>query len=180
MTTPAALTPALAAWLATSSSEAAATLAIAATSSRRPISPTLIESCSTSSGREDPSYSQQKSGAQWGAPDHFNSTLQRFDQPVAARGARLRELRWKNSAWLATAETIAGWNGFEIRNAGSGRSPVRKRSGYAVMNTTGTSNTFNSSLTASRPDEPSASWMSARIRPGFLFLASATASAWVR
>jgi len=50
-------------------------------------------------------------------------------QPAAARGARLRELRWKNSAWLATAETIAGWNGFEIRNAGSGRSPVRKRSG---------------------------------------------------
>ena len=51
------------------------------------------------------------------------------DQEAAARGARLRELRWKNSAWLATAETIAGWNGFEIRNAGSGRSPVRKRSG---------------------------------------------------
>jgi hypothetical protein len=49
--------------------------------------------------------------------------------PVAVLGARLRELRWKNSAWLATAETIAGWNGFEIRNAGSGRSPVRKRSG---------------------------------------------------
>src|SRR5262245_53233484 len=47
----------------------------------------------------------------------------------AALGARLRELRWKNSAWLATADTIAGWNGFEIRNAGSGRSPVRKRSG---------------------------------------------------
>src|SRR5437899_4191610 len=52
-----------------------------------------------------------------------------IDQADAARGARLRELRWKNSAWLATAETIAGWNGFEIRNAGSGRSPVRKRSG---------------------------------------------------
>jgi hypothetical protein len=50
-------------------------------------------------------------------------------QDAAAFGARLRELRWKNSAWLATAETIAGWNGFEIRNAGSGRSPVRKRSG---------------------------------------------------
>jgi hypothetical protein len=48
---------------------------------------------------------------------------------AAALGMRLRELRWKNSAWLATAETIAGWNGFEIRNAGSGRSPVRKRSG---------------------------------------------------
>jgi hypothetical protein len=52
-----------------------------------------------------------------------------FDYDAAARGARLRELRWKNSAWLATAETIAGWNGFEIKNAGSGRSPVRKRSG---------------------------------------------------
>lgn len=49
--------------------------------------------------------------------------------PHATRGVLLRELRWKNSAWLATAETIAGWNGFEIRNAGSGRSPVRKRSG---------------------------------------------------
>src|SRR5207253_9036031 len=71
---------------------------------------------------------QKKSGAPWGAPDPL-STLQRLNQPVAARGARLRELRWKNSAWLATAETIAGWNGFEIRNAGSGRSPVRKRSG---------------------------------------------------
>jgi hypothetical protein len=52
-----------------------------------------------------------------------------LDQDAAARGVRLRELRWKNSAWLATAETIAGWNGLEIRNAGSGRSPVRKRSG---------------------------------------------------
>jgi hypothetical protein len=50
-------------------------------------------------------------------------------QDAAALGARFREFRWKNSAWLATAETIAGWNGFEIRNAGSGRSPVRKRSG---------------------------------------------------
>src|SRR5438132_2157506 len=48
---------------------------------------------------------------------------------AGALGVRLRELRWKNSAWLATADTIAGWNGFEIRNAGSGRSPVRKRSG---------------------------------------------------
>lgn len=47
----------------------------------------------------------------------------------ATLGALLRELRWKNKAWLATADTIAGWNGFDIRNAGSGRSPVRKRSG---------------------------------------------------
>src|ERR1700722_18197407 len=51
------------------------------------------------------------------------------NQEAAALGARLRELRWKNSAWLATAETIAGWNGLEIRNAGSGCSPVRKRAG---------------------------------------------------
>jgi hypothetical protein len=57
------------------------------------------------------------------------SIQSRSDQEAAALGARLRELRWKNSAWLATAETIAGWNGFEIRKAGSGRSPVRKRSG---------------------------------------------------
>ncbi len=49
-------------------------------------------------------------------------------QDAAARG-RLLELRWKNNAWLATADTMAGWNGFEIRKAGSGRSPVRKRSG---------------------------------------------------
>src|ERR1700709_745396 len=47
----------------------------------------------------------------------------------ATFGARFFELRWKNSAWLATAETIAGWNGFEIKNAGSGRSPARERSG---------------------------------------------------
>ncbi|OIQ68995.1 hypothetical protein GALL_494080 [mine drainage metagenome] len=48
------------------------------------------------------------------------------------------------------------------------------------MNTTGTSKVRNSSLTASRPEEPSANWISARMRPGFLFLASATASVWVR
>jgi hypothetical protein len=28
-------------------------------------------------------------------------------------------LRAKNSAWLAIAETIAGWNGLAMRNAGS-------------------------------------------------------------
>ena len=58
-----------------------------------------------------------------------SKTRVKMAQDAAALGARLRELRWKNSAWLATAETIAGWNGFEIRKAGSGRSPVRKRSG---------------------------------------------------
>src|SRR6202161_2676465 len=61
----------------------------------------------------------------------------RLVQKAAARGARLRELRWKNSAWLATADTIAGWNGFEIRNAGSGPSPGWQRLGYAVFDTTG-------------------------------------------
>ncbi len=60
---------------------------------------------------------------------HSREYFSRSRHPYATLGARLRELRWKNSAWLATAETIAGWNGFEIRNAGSGRSPVRKRSG---------------------------------------------------
>ena len=48
------------------------------------------------------------------------------------------------------------------------------------MNTTGTSNSRSSSLTASRPELPSASWMSARIRPGVFFLAISTASLWVR
>ena len=57
------------------------------------------------------------------------SSLRRDASDHATRGVRLRELRWKNSAWLATAETIAGWNGLEIKNAGSGRSPVKKRSG---------------------------------------------------
>jgi hypothetical protein len=71
---------------------------------------------------------QKKSGTRSSVPDFLLSDFS-FDQEAAARGARLREFRWKNSAWLATADTIAGWNGFEIRNAGSGRSPVRKRSG---------------------------------------------------
>jgi hypothetical protein len=70
---------------------------------------------------------RKKTGAPFSAPDQFTQPIS--DYADAARGARLRELRWKNSAWLATAETIAGWNGFEIKNAGSGRSPVRKRSG---------------------------------------------------
>src|SRR5271169_355956 len=87
-------------------------------------------------------------------------------------------LRPKNSAWLATAETTASWNGLAIRNAGSGRWPVRKRSGYAVMKMTGTSNEAKSSFTASRPELPSASWMSARIRPGRFCFASDTASLW--
>jgi hypothetical protein len=49
MTTPAAFAPAFATWPATSSREAAATFAIAAISSRRAISPTLIDSSLSSS-----------------------------------------------------------------------------------------------------------------------------------
>jgi hypothetical protein len=37
-------------------------------------------------------------------------------------------LRSKNNAWLKIADTIAGSYGFAIKNAGSGRSPVKKRS----------------------------------------------------
>jgi hypothetical protein len=75
-----------------------------------------------------PRQAEIKNGAPHGRAE-LVSMQRNLDQEAAARGALLRELRWKNSAWLATAETIAGWNGFEIRNAGSGRSPVRKRSG---------------------------------------------------
>jgi hypothetical protein len=59
----------------------------------------------------------QKTGALFQARRRNLTTTSPF-QEAAARGVRFRELRWKNSAWLATAETIAGWNGFEIRNAG--------------------------------------------------------------
>jgi hypothetical protein len=72
---------------------------------------------------------RKKNSAPLGARRFERKSKNDLDQEAAALGARLRELRWKNSAWLATAETMAGWNGFEIRNAGSGRSPVRKRSG---------------------------------------------------
>jgi len=47
---------------------------------------------------------------------------------AARRGVRCA-LRSKNRAWLITADTVAGWNGLAIRKAGSGRSPVRNRSG---------------------------------------------------
>jgi hypothetical protein len=46
------------------------------------------------------------------------------------RQAALRPARRsKNSAWLIAAFTASGWNGLVIRKAGSGRSPVRSRSG---------------------------------------------------
>jgi hypothetical protein len=62
-----------------------------------------------------------------GDPTRRRMTI-RENYAVACR-SRGRALRPKNSAWLATAETTASWNGLAIRNAGSGRCPVRKRSG---------------------------------------------------
>ena len=46
---------------------------------------------------------------------------------------------WKNSAWPIAAFTVSGWKGLVIRKVGSGRSPVSRRSGKAVMKITGTS-----------------------------------------
>jgi hypothetical protein len=37
--------------------------------------------------------------------------------------------RSKKSAWLMVARTVSAWKGFVMRNAGSGFSPVSKRSG---------------------------------------------------
>src|SRR2546428_11437164 len=42
---------------------------------------------------------------------------------AVTRRPRRFAVRSKNSAWLATAETVAGWNGLAIRNAGPGRPP---------------------------------------------------------
>ena len=58
----------------------------------------------------------------------FAVDVRNLGQATTRRSRRLA-LRSKNSAWLAIADTVEGWNGFAIRNAGSGRSPVRKRSG---------------------------------------------------
>jgi hypothetical protein len=104
--------------------EAAATMPIRGTSSM----PVEAEVGGRRRGRSRPAVTRtRKNGTQCSAR-RFRIGWQ-CAYADAAFGARLRELRWKNSAWLATADTIAGWNGFEIRNAGSGRSPVRKRSG---------------------------------------------------
>ena len=74
----------------------------------------------------------------------------------------------KNRAWAICAFTVERWNGLVIRKVGSGRSPVSSRSGKAVMKITGTENSARMSLTASMPELSSASWMSARTRPGRL------------
>src|SRR5690606_32279857 len=84
--------------------------------------------------------------------------------------AAAREPSSKNSAWLISAFTISGLNGLVTRKVGSGRSPVNSRSGKAVMKITGTGWVIRMSLTASMPEEPSASWMSARIILGPVLL----------
>ena len=63
--------------------------------------------------------------------DDFRSATPDAPRPRQAvtRRSRRFAVRSKNRAWLATADTVAGWNGLAIRKAGSGRSPVRKRSG---------------------------------------------------
>jgi CheY-like chemotaxis protein len=100
-------------------------------------------------------YSDQESGAgngsprqtdRYGASRRYRAGPDRDDVVVNRRRVRhlhaafdcrsivfqaaLRlALRSKNSAWLIAALTASGSNGFVRRNAGSGRSPVRKRSG---------------------------------------------------
>jgi hypothetical protein len=71
-----------------------------------------------------------------GKKNRPQAVLRAIDFPNSKRGQAITggrwprvALRWKNSAWLTTAETVAGWNGLAIRKAGSGRCPVRKRSG---------------------------------------------------
>ena len=63
-----------------------------------------------------------RAGATRGIAELFPATS--IDQ-AALRPAR----RSKNSAWLIAAFTASGWNGLVIRKAGSGRSPVSRRSG---------------------------------------------------
>ena len=81
---------------------------------------------------------------------------------------------------LIIAFTISGAKGLVMRKVGSGRLPVSRRSGNAVMKITGASKPASRSLTASMPELPSASWMSARMMPGRLLAASLTASLRVR
>ncbi|MNJ03996.1 hypothetical protein D3C73_1645580 [compost metagenome] len=56
------------------------------------------------------------------------------------------------------------------RKVGSGRSPVSSLSGNAVMKITGMALVFRISLTASMPELPSASWISASTMLGRVFL----------
>src|SRR3954447_18990996 len=74
-----------------------------------------------------------------------------FDQTAGTVAAS------KNNAWAIAAFTVDRWNGLVMRNVGSGRVPVRRRSGNAVMKITGTENSARMSLTASIPLESSAS-----------------------
>ena len=109
----------------------------------------------------------------------------RAQRPLPGRGSVTDSVRpacvalSKNRAWAIAAFTVERWNGLVIRKVGSGRSPVSSRSGKAVMKMTGTWNSLEMSLTASMPELSSASWMSARTRPGRRASACATASSRV-
>ena len=72
---------------------------------------------------------QRHSPADGAAGEPSETEILQPDQAITGGRCPRVALRWKNSAWLTTAETVAGWNGFAIRKAGSGRWPVRKRSG---------------------------------------------------
>src|SRR3546814_16615519 len=56
----------------------------------------------------------------------------RCGRPVACGSAAaqfMRALLSKNRAWLIADFTVPSWKGLVIRTVGSGRSPVRRRSG---------------------------------------------------
>src|SRR4029078_8850289 len=82
----------------------------------------------------------------------------------------------KNRGWLIAAFTVDRWSGLVIRKVGSGRVPVSRRSGNAVMKITGTENSARMSFTASMPELSSASWMSASTSVGGDWRAWETAS----
>ena len=65
------------------------------------------------------------------ATDASKSTTEIYKVAWRSLGlrSRWRALRPKNIAWLTTADTTATWKGFAIKKAGSGRCPVRNRSG---------------------------------------------------
>jgi len=84
--------------------------------------------------------------------------------------AATRVVSLKKRAWLISALTMSGLKGLVTRKVGSGRSPVSNLSGKAVMKITGTLEVFRISLTASMPELPSASWISASTMLGLVLL----------
>ena len=71
----------------------------------------------------------RRAGPGWPGQWRYGRSKSKWENYAVGCRSRWCALRPKNSAWLATAETTASWNGLAIKNAGSGRCPVRKRSG---------------------------------------------------